>query len=116
MTTPLVYTLVIKHGPDQHDKQLRALRFAKALCNRGHLLRRVFFYGDGVKTILPSHSTMISSWQKLVTPPNAQCELILCSASAERLHVKSVPEHFVIGGLGSLIEAGFDSDRVINCD
>jgi sulfur relay (sulfurtransferase) complex TusBCD TusD component (DsrE family) len=116
MMTPLTYTLVIKHDPDQHDKQRRALRFASALCKRGHLLRRVFFYGDGVKTVLPIHSTNVTNWQNLVTPPNAQCELILCSASVERLHVMSVPQHFVIGGLGSLIEAGFDSDRVINCD
>lgn len=114
--TTLSYTLLINNGPDQGDQQARALRFAHALLQRGHNLRRVFFYGSAVSTALPNHASVAACWQALLGNEDSETELCLCSASAERLGVSHAPDRFIIAGLGSLIEAGFDSDRVITCD
>lgn len=114
--TSLTYTLVVNRGPNQGDEHRRALRFAQALGKRGHRLRRVFFYGDGADTGLPEHAQMAASWGALANTQNNELELILCSAAAERLGITRAPNRFIIAGLGSLIEAGIDSDRVLNCD
>ena len=114
--TVLAYTLLITNGPDQGDQQARALRFAQALIRRGHKLRRVFFYGRGVGTALPKHTSVAACWQALIGHEDAETELCLCSASAERLGISQAPKKFLIAGLGSLMEAGIDSDRVITFD
>jgi len=112
----LTYTLVVNKGPAEGDQQRRVLRLAQALARSKHHLRRVFFYGDGVSTALPDNEAAAARWQTLVDLTNNQLELLLCSASVERLGVHEVPGKFIIVGLGSLMEAGLDSDRVLNCD
>ena len=72
------------------------------------LINRTFFYGDGVLNAREDHH---EAWQKLAA--SHPCELVLCSASAERYDLEHPPEPFLLMGLGALMEAGVDSDRVI---
>lgn len=72
---------------------------------------RVFFYQGGVRIALPWDGDEISQWQDINATNNT--ELILCSASAELYGVQQPPAGFDIAGLGSLMEAGHDSDRVL---
>ena len=105
------YTLVILSGPDSGQCHARALAFGHALERRGHHLSRVFFFGQGVRVALDWDDGAAKSWQQVASSANV--ELVLCSASAERYGVATNHENFVIAGLGSLMEAGFDSDRVL---
>ena len=108
---PLTYTLVVHSGPDDGLCHERALAFAHALCSRGHRLNRAFFYGAGARVALPWDSSSLKNWQRL---GEAGCELVLCSASADRYGVEQPPQGFLIAGLGSLMEAGLDADRIMS--
>lgn len=105
------YSLVVLHGPDDGRALSRAESFAAALSQGGHTLKRVFFYGGGVKVALTHDGEPWQYWSELSRHQNT--EIVLCSASADRYGITSPPEGFVIAGLGTLMEAGMDSDRVV---
>ena len=105
------YTLVVVEAPDVGRAPFRALSFARALKSSGHHLQRVFFYGPGVRIGLAWEGSPQQAWHDFATEMGS--ELLLCSASADRWQIKTPPEGFDIAGLGSLMEAGMDSDRVI---
>ena len=110
--TQLTYTIVVRSGPDAGTCHQRSIDFIKALLDHGHRLQRVFFYSDGARVALPWEPEVLTAWQSIATSDESG-ELILCSASAERYGVEVPPDGFVIAGLGSLMEAGLDSDRVL---
>lgn len=109
--THLSYTLIVQAAPDSVLGQQRALLFARALLESGHRLPRVFFYQQGAQLALLWESSVAAAWIDLTRTTGT--ELVLCSASAERYGVITAPDGFVIGGLGSLMEAGLDSDRLL---
>ncbi len=109
--THLSYTLVVQAAPDSGLGQQRALLFAHALLEAGHQLKRVFFYQQGAQLALLWESSAAAAWIDLTR--TSATELVLCSASAERYGVVAAPDGFVIGGLGALMEAGLDSDRLL---
>lgn len=106
--TDMQYSLMVFGQPEALHNACHALEFAQAVVNRGHQLGRIFFYGDGV---LHAKADRHTAWQKLAA--SHPCELVLCSASAERHNLEHPPEPFSLMGLGALMEAGVDSDRVI---
>ncbi|MEM1114298.1 MAG: sulfurtransferase complex subunit TusD [Pseudomonadota bacterium] len=125
----MIYSLVVLAGPAT-DVPRRALRFAQALLSRGHSLRRVFFLDDGVQcglaTAVPAQDELnqLDEWRKLTH--KTQTELVVCISSALRRGVLDGPEAerherlattldaaFSIGGLGLLVEAATDSERLI---
>lgn len=99
------FTLLVNCGPEQTTAYAHAGKFCSALHRAGHSLVRVFFYGEGTLAARDD-----SHWRAITVP---ETERVLCSASAELYGITEAPEGFVIGGLGSLMEAGLDSDRVI---
>src|SRR6056297_2314185 len=105
------YSLLIQTAPAQGRSYKRAEAFSNALM-REHSLQRVFFYGAGVQVVLPQEGEPSRHWARLQRTSGA--ELILCSASAERYGISSPPPEFIIGGLGSLMESGADSQRIIS--
>lgn len=108
------YTLVVMTGPDNGLGHLRARGFAQALAEQGHHLHRVFFYGDGVRAAQQETSESQQFWKTLAESEGS--ELVLCSASAERYGLTEPVPPFSLLGLGALMEAGFDSDRIISFD
>jgi len=110
----LKYTLVVMTGPDNGMGHIRARGFAQAVAQQGHRLQRVFFYGDGVRAAQEETPEWQQFWTTLAGSQGS--ELVLCSASAERYGMTEPVPPFTLMGLGTLMEAGFDSDRIISFD
>ncbi len=107
------YALVIVHPPSDLKSQSRTIRFGRALIENGHEVSRVFFYGDGTQIGSPDASDTREQWIDLKS--TFATELAICSASGEKNGVVKAPHHFVLAGLGALMESGFDCDRVVTC-
>ncbi|MFG0605584.1 sulfurtransferase complex subunit TusD [Vibrio mimicus] len=126
----LTYTLVV-NGPQYGTQSARnAYLFAKMLIAKGHTLKSVFFYQDGVlngsATHVPANDEfdLLQGWQTLAQAHNVQLET--CVAAALRRGVVSEQEaqqhglsshnlasHFTQAGLGSLAQALLEQDRVV---
>ena len=125
----MIYSLVVLASPATAVPQ-RALAFARALLERGHEIRRVFFLDDGVQCGLATaveaqdEVDQVAEWRAL--SEEHQVELIACVSSALRRGVLDATEAerhdrgaatlddaFSIGGLGLLVEAASDSDRLL---
>ncbi len=124
------YTIAIYGAPCSSQAPDTAYNFVQALLARGHGVYRLFFYMDGVQNA----STLATPPQDEVNIPQRWAELIrehqldavVCVAAALRRglldegeasrHEKpasNVTEPFTISGLGQLVEAGIESDRLI---
>ena len=125
------YTLNILGAPYSTQSMSTALRFANALVKQGHQLYRVFFYHDAVNAgnslITPPQDeiNIPAQWQSLAEQHNI--DLVVCIASALKRGVlndsessryeknsSNLAEGFDISGLGQLIEAIAESDRVVS--
>jgi tRNA 2-thiouridine synthesizing protein D len=124
------FGIVINEGPYQHQASDSAFLFAKAAIEEGHEIFRVFFYHDGV-----NNGTRLASppqddrhipnrWSEL--GKEHDIDLVLCVAAAQRRGIvdldemkrhkkdaNNIAEKFRISGLGQLIEAGVQADRLI---
>ncbi len=120
----------INEGPYQHQASDTAYQFAKAALAKGHEIFRVFFYHDGVNNatrlaIPPQDDRNIQQqWADLAKEHNL--DLVVCIAAAQRRGLldedeakrqgkdaNNIAEGFRISGLGQLIEAGIECDRLI---
>jgi sulfur relay (sulfurtransferase) complex TusBCD TusD component (DsrE family) len=98
-------SLLVKDAPFNTQS---ALRFAKAAHAQGIVVKKVFFFGQGVLYALDEHAGAWRAFKAL-----AGVRLILCSASAEALAL--APDNdFDVEGLGELIEAGLSSHKVVS--
>lgn len=124
------YSILVLSPPHRGAGAHSALHFARALLNAGHTLHRVFFYDDGVlngnaaAVALQAEADLVTDWTELGVASGA--ELILCvgsavrrgvldEAEAKRHGVAAATAHpgFVISGLGQLIDAQLNSDRLV---
>ena len=105
---------VCVHDPnDEH-----APRFVSAALAAGHEIPLVFFYHDGVRTAETGSSPALTRmWQALQEQHGL--ELAICIGAATRRGLASekdrsrVDGHFQVVGLGQLIGALAESDRLI---
>ncbi len=124
------FTVVVLGSPQSSSACTSALHFAKAVLAEGHELLRVFFYQDGVYaasslTAPPDDEINITAeWQALASAH--QIELIACIASCLRRGIindteasryekeaSNLADGFEISGLGQLIDATLNADRVV---
>ena len=124
------YGIVINEGPYTHQSSDSALQFVKAALNKGHEIFRVFFYHDGVNNgtslgVPPQDDrNLTKEWSELAE--NHGLDLVVCVAAAQRrgmLDEDEMKRHgktasnlangFRISGLGQLIEAGIQADRLV---
>ncbi len=124
------YSLLILAAPYSTQSVGTALRFCKAAIASQHQIERVFFYHDGVNcgNLLSSPPSdevdLPEEWRQLATENNI--DLVLCVASALRRGILDSKEAtrydkpsantqapFEISGLGQLIDACQQSDRMI---
>jgi tRNA 2-thiouridine synthesizing protein D len=127
----MIFTLVVHSAPYSTEAPASAYRFAKAALADGHSIYRLFFFGDGVHN--GSRLTVVAqddvNWQKQWQELIAQYELdaVVCVSSAIKrgvlnegesaryeLDAVSLTEHAQISGLGQLVDAALQSDKVIN--
>lgn len=124
------FSIQINEGPYQHQASDTAYQFAKAALAAGHEVFRVFFYHDGVynatKLAVPPQDDrdIPKLWSALSKENNL--DLVVCIAAAQRRGMMDADEAkrqgfsddnliegFRISGLGQLIEAGIESDRLV---
>ncbi|RMG28031.1 MAG: sulfurtransferase complex subunit TusD [Gammaproteobacteria bacterium] len=123
-------SVMINEGPYQHQAADSAYQFTKAALEKGHEIFRVFFYHDGVNVatrfgVPPQDDRNITVlWSELAKEHNL--DLVVCVAAAQRRGILDADEAkrhgkdgnniapgFRISGLGQLIEAGIQSDRLV---
>ena len=124
------FAILVNEGPYTHQASDSAYHFTEALLRAGHEIVRVFFYHDGVNngtrlSVPPQDDRNISDrWSALAQQHDV--ELILCVAAAQRRGLldddeakragkdsNNIAEGFQISGLGQLIDAGIQADRLI---
>lgn len=122
--------VMVNEGPYQHQSSDSAYQFTKAALDQGHEVTRVFFYHDGVNNgtrfgVPPQDDRNITQlWSELAKQHNL--DLVVCVAAAQRRgildadeakrHGKSgdnIADGFRISGLGQLIEAGIQAERLV---
>ena len=124
------FAILVNEGPYTHQASDSAYHFTEAALRTGHEVVRVFFYHDGVNngtrlSVPPQDDRNISErWSALAQ--QHEVELILCVAAAQRRGLLDEDEArragkdsnnmapgFQISGLGQLIDAGIQADRLI---
>ena len=124
------FSIAVFGAPYSSQASLSALRFGKAVITSGHELFRVFFYHEGVMSgnslVVPPQDelNLHEGWRDFAI--SSDTELVVCIASAlrrgllDKTEAKryekdavSLDPGFVIAGLGQLIDAGLQSDRLI---
>jgi tRNA 2-thiouridine synthesizing protein D len=122
--------VMVNEGPYQRQSADSAYQFTKAALDKGHEISRVFFYHDGVNNgtrygVPPQDDRNITQlWSEL--SKKHSLDLVVCVAAAQRRgildadeakrHGKSgdnIADGFRISGLGQLIEAGIQADRLV---
>jgi len=111
--------LLINEGPYNHQAADTAYQFARAALAKGHHIQRVFFYNDGVnnasKLTAPPQDDrhIVNRWSKLAEENGI--DLVVCVAAGLRrgLVEDNLAPGFRISGLGQLVEAGIESDRLV---
>lgn len=124
------FSLMINEGPYTHQSSDTAYNFAKAALQKGHDILRVFFYHDGVNngtrfTAPPQDDrNLVQKWSELAVEHGL--DLVVCVAAAQRRGIidedeakrhgkdgNNIAPGFRISGLGQLIEAGIQADRLL---
>lgn len=122
--------VMVNEGPYQHQSADSALQFVRAAVAKGHEIFRVFFYHDGVNnstryTVPPQDDrNIVDGWSQLAADHNI--DLVVCIAAAQRRGIldeneakrqgkdgDNIAPGFRISGLGQLIEAGIQADRLV---
>ncbi len=123
-------SVLVNEGPYTHQASDSAYLFAKAALEQGHEIYRVFFYHDGVNngtrlTVPPQDDrNLVDLWSQLAK--ERALDLVVCVAAAQRRGVldrdeakrhskdaDNIADGFRISGLGQLVEAGIQSDRLV---
>lgn len=124
------FAIVVHGAPYASESSWSALHFAKAVLEAGHQLYRVFFYHDGVYNgnalMAPPQDELDlrGEWSEFAR--QNQLELMVCIASSLRRGMLDATEatryekpahnlaaEFEVAGLGQLIDAGLNADRVV---
>ena len=122
--------ICVNEGPYTHQASDTAYQFTKAALEKGHEVMRVFFYHDGVNngtrmTVPPQDDRHLQKqWTALAEAH--KLDLVVCVAAAQRRGVldedeakrhgkdsNNIAPGFRISGLGQLIEAGIEADRLV---
>jgi len=125
------FTLVIYSAPYSFQAASSALRFAETLINEGHEIYRLFFFSDGVHNTsrmsvsAQDENNIPAQWHDLIN--RHELDSVACVTSAIRrgvldsgeanryeLETATMNDSSEIAGLGQLIDASLNSDRVIS--
>ncbi|WED22080.1 sulfurtransferase complex subunit TusD [Vibrio sp. JC009] len=126
----LTYTLLVNGSVYGSQSARNAYAFACALIEKGHTLKSVFFYQDGVnngsKLVVPANDEfdLTAAWQKLALENSVSLETCVAAAlrrgvighqeaSQHGLDTDNLAHGFEQTGLGSLAEALLTQDRVV---
>lgn len=124
------FSIMVNEGPYTHQASDSAYLFTKAALEKGHEIFRVFFYHDGVNngtrlaTPPQDDRNVVKRWSELSEAHNL--DMVICVAAAQRRGIvdpeeakrnsknaDNIAPGFHISGLGQLIEAGIQADRLV---
>lgn len=124
------FGILVSEGPYTHQAADTAYQFAMAAIEKGHEIYRVFFYHDGVNngtrltTPPQDERNIVNRWSEMAEKHNI--DLVVCVAAAQRRGIADADEAkrnkkdadniapgFRISGLGQLIEAGIQCERLV---
>ncbi len=113
------FGIMVSEGPYTHQATDTAYLFIKAALEKGYGVPRVFFYHDGVnnatKLTEPPQDDrhIVNRWSKLAEDHGV--DLVVCVAAALRRGIRdeNLAPGFRISGLGQLVEAGIQTDRLV---
>ena len=124
------FSVMVNEGPYTHQAADTAYHFSRAVLDAGHEIFRVFFYHDGVHngtrmTTPPQDDRhIVDRWSELAH--DHDIDLVVCVAAAQRRGIldkdeakrngkdgDNIAPGFRISGLGQLIEAGIEADRLV---
>ena len=124
------FSILVNAPPHSSAGALSAYRFACAALAGGHRIYRIFFYHDGVlnanslNQLAQDELDLQAQWADLARQHDF--ELVVCIASALRRGVLDANEAdrydkpasnlhaaFTIVGLGQLVDANVNSDRLV---
>jgi len=113
------FGILINEGPYQHQASDSAYLFCKAALAKGHEVMRVFFYNDGVNNATrlteppQDDRNVVHRWSNLAEEYGV--DLVVCVAAALRRGIReeNLADGFRISGLGQLVEAGIQADRIV---
>jgi tRNA 2-thiouridine synthesizing protein D len=124
------FAILVNAGPYTYQASDTAYHFTKAALEKGHEVYRVFFYHDGVHngtrlSVPPQDERDFAKlWRELAERHGL--DLVVCVSAAQRrglLDASEARRHgkdadnlapsFRISGLGQLVEAGIEADRLI---
>ena len=124
------FGIMVNEGPYTHQASDSAYQFARAALAKGHEIYRVFFYHDGVNnatrlTVPPQDDrNVVNRWSELALQHNL--DMVVCIAAAQRRGLldeneatrqgkdaNNIVSGFRISGLGQLVEAGIQADRLV---
>lgn len=125
------FSVVIYAAPYSSEAANTALLFTRELIAQGHEVYRLFFFGDGVHNtnrlvVAPQDEPSIQlGWDNLIT--EHALDSVVCVSSAlkrgivdvtiaqrHELGATSMLASSEIAGLGQLIDAAVNSDRVVS--
>lgn len=125
------FSIVIYAAPYSSEAAATALRFTKAALNQGHEIYRLFFFGEGVHNtnrlcvVAQDEQNIQQEWDELIRA--RELDSVICVSSAIRrgivdnteskryeLNAVSAFDSSEIAGLGQLVDATLNSDRVVN--
>lgn len=125
------FSLLVLGSPYSNQSMHTALRFAQSVIASNHKIYRIFFYHDAVnagnRLITPPQDevNIPKQWAQLADAH--QIDLVICIASALKRGIlnpseaerhqqttANISDGFEISGLGQLIDASVQSDRLIS--
>ncbi len=126
----MIFSVTILGSPYSSQSVHTALHFTTAALSAGHTIYRIFFYHDGVyagtslSTPPQEEPNLPDQWSKLAV--DYDLDIVVCIASAlkrgildereAKRHDKSafnLAESMELSGLGQLVDAGIQSDRLV---
>lgn len=125
------FTIVIYAAPYTSGAASSALQFTRSVLSQGHQVYRVFFFGDGVHNAnrfaitAQDEENLQQAWNTLIQ--DNDLDAVVCVSSSLKRGIMDQSEamrheldgntllaSMEIAGLGQLVDATSNSDRVIN--
>lgn len=112
--------VIVNDSPLRSHSSLTALRFCKAATKKGHTVKQVFFYLDGVYQLLDvfvsetGEPNLLSAWQDYATVSDA--DLAVCAAASHRRIPAAMQgtKSFRDGSLIEMLDLSTRVDRMVS--
>ncbi len=124
------FSIVVYAAPASSEAAGSAYQFTRTLLNEGHEIYRLFFFSDGVynanrlSVAAQDEVNLPAEWDKLIS--NYELDSVVCVSSAIKrgildtaeaqryeLDGNTLFESSEIAGLGQLVDAALQSDRLV---